>query len=296
MDSNVLCANDDQAERALHDLTDVLVAHPDQGNVWFSLMSLSEIVAPDRVKTRIDLLERFRNLYQRFGDRVRFLRSLNDNVLAECRSTGIPSAPAQVVEEDVLKAIEAGDLVGLLQEAREDWRSNKERLRERHGALALEYRKDYDESPEFRKDFAQIVPTFFSAEALNQCDDIAADLIAETEPAVSLEAVKSQHLLFPCTWTFALLARLAQYAQTISPGERRAQFPSLDAVLTPHANDFIDAEIAGTGGRCGMMITNDRGLIAKLNRLHDANLVRLQGFTVSDALAAYNPPNGRTRS
>lgn len=44
-----------------------------------------------------------------------------------------------------------------------------------------------------------------------------------------------------------------------------------------------------------MMITNDRGLIAKLNRLHDAGLIRLQAFTVSDALVAYNPPNGRVR-
>src|SRR5207253_1549218 len=91
-DSNVLRANDDDAEKKLHSLTDLLVAHPDQGNLWFSLMSLSEVVAPSSAETRIELLRRFRSLYIRFGARVRFMRSLNDNVRAECTGGPIPSA------------------------------------------------------------------------------------------------------------------------------------------------------------------------------------------------------------
>ncbi len=143
--------------------------------------------------------------------------------------------------------------------------------------------------------FAQIVPTFFSTEGLTQCDDIAGDLIAEANVSLTVETAKVRHRDHPCIWTFSLLGRLAQYAQTITGEERTARFSALQDVLTPNPNDFIDADIAGTGAHCGMMITNDRCLIAKLNRLYDANLTRLQGFTVSDALAAYNPPNGRAQ-
>ncbi len=108
--------------------------------------------------------------------------------------------------------------------------------------------------------------------------------------------MKARHLDYPCIWTFSLLARLSQYAQTIEEGERKAKFAEFADLLEAHENDFIDADIVGTGAHCGMMITNDHGLIARLNRLHDANLIWIQAFTVSDALRAYNPPNGRVRN
>jgi hypothetical protein len=294
-DSSVICANDDDAERKLHALTDLLVAHSDQGNVWFSLMTLSELIAPGSAETRVELIKRFRNLYLRFGERVRFMRSLDDNIRAECTTRRIPSKPASVVDGDVAKSIAAGDLVGLLKEGRDDWDAEKRRLREKYQNLVEKNRQQYERSADFRFAFAQCVPTYFSAEGLNQCDNIARDLIAEANPSLTLDTVKARYQDYPCIWTFSLLGRLAQYAQTITDDERKQHFPAFQDVLKPDPNDFIDADIAGTGASCGMMISNDRGLIAKLNRLYDANLIRLQAFTVSDALLAYNPPNGRVR-
>jgi hypothetical protein len=296
-DSNVFRAKDDEAERKLHALTELLVAHPDQGNVWFSLMSLSELVAPASPKTRIELLTRFRKLYLRFGDRVRFMRSLDDNIRAECTGSGFPAAIASAAADgDIAKSIAAGDLVGLLKEGHEDWRAEKKKLRERYEEYTKHHQKGYAERAEIRLAFAHSMQNFFSMDGLNQCDDIASRLIASANCSLTLDAVKARHQEYPCVWTFSLLGRLAQYAQTITDDERRRDFPSFQDVLEPHANDFIDADIAGTGARCGMMITNDRNLIAKQNKLYDAKLIRMQGFTVSDALAAYNPPNGRTRA
>ncbi len=293
-DSNVIRAKDDDAEKKLHALTEVLVAHPDQGNIWFALMSLSELIASKSAEIRIELLKRFRNLYLKFGGRVRFMRSLADNVRAECIASPFPSGIASDVDEDIVKSIEAGDLVGLLQEGHEDWLSEKTRLREKYDEFGNRDEKTYAERADIRFALAQNISTYFSFAGLEQCDDIAAELIADlgsSGSSLTLDAVKARYEDYPCIWTFSLLARLAQYAQTIPEEERERNFASFQDVLEPHPNDFIDADIAGTGAHCGMMITNDRRLIAKLNRLYDASLIRMQGFTVSDALVAYIPPN-----
>lgn len=293
-DSNVLQANDDDSERRLHALAELLIAHPDQGNIWFHTMSIAEMLAPKKAEKRIELLKRFRNLYLRFGDRVRFMRSLSDNVRAECLGTAIPSAPADTIDEDIVRSIAQGDLVGLLKEGHDDWRAEKQRLRTRYNDISTKYRKDYGTRPELRTIFEQVLPTFFSEAGVESCDDIALSLIVDANLWLPLNRMKRQYHDFPCVWTFSLLGRLAQYAQTITDEDRK-RFHGFEDVLEPHPNDFIDADIAGTGARCGMMITNDYGLIVKLNRLYDAGLSRLQAFTVNDALAAYNPPNGRAR-
>jgi len=298
-DSNVFRANDDESEKKLHALANLLIAHPGQGDFWFSLMSLSELIASSSRERRIELLKRFRNFYLKLRDRVKFMQSLEANVRAECTgSKMIPSSSASDVDDDIVKSIVAGDLVGLLKEAHEDWRSEKTRLRKKYEEHHKHGQKHYAERAEIRLEFAQSIQTYFSTEGLNQCDDFARDLIAgltSSDPSLTLDAVKARYQNYPCIWTFSLLARLAQYAQTITDEERERNFHSFDDVLRPDQNDFIDADIAGTGAHCGMMITNDHDLIAKLNRLYDANLIWMQGFTVSDVLVAYNPPNGRTR-
>ncbi len=298
-DSNVFRANDDESEKKLHALANLLIAHPGQGDFWFSLMSLSELIASSSRERRIELLKRFRNFYLKLRDRVKFMQSLEANVRAECTgSKMIPSSSASDVDDDIVKSIVAGDLVGLLKEAHEDWRSEKTRLRKKYEERCKEYQKHYAEKAEFRSEFAQSIQTYFSTKGLFWCDNLARQIITSygASPSLTLDEVKARPLDYPCIWTFSLLARLAQYAQTITEDERRKKFPAFDDVLTPHPNDFIDADIAGTGAHCGMMITNDRPLIAKLNRLYDANLIWMQGFTVSDALVAYIPPNGRTRA
>jgi hypothetical protein len=294
-DSNVIQANDNAAEERLHELTRVLIDHPDQGNIWFHTMSVAEMVAPNDYQKRIELLKRFRSLYLRFGERVRFMRSLDDNVRADCLGLGIPSAPASVIDKDIVQSIAAGELVGLLQAGHEDWREEKRRLRTRYYDSTTKHQKSYAERADLRDLFPHALASFFSANGLEWCDDIALYLIVDGNLWTPLNAVKQRHRDYPCIWTFSLLGRLAQMTQTLTDEERK-RFPEFQDVLEPHRNDFIDADIAGTGARCGMMITNDHSLIAKLNRLYDAGLIRLQGFTVYDALVAYNPPNGRVRS
>jgi len=294
-DSNVVQANDDAGEQRLHDLTALLVNHPDQGNIWFSPMTLAELVAPRSPAKRIELLRRFRNLYSRFGERVRFMRSLADSVRAECLGTGIPSAPAAVVEQDVAGSIVSGSLVGLLRDAHDDWQVEKQRLRANYDRLTERNQQSFANRADIRSALRDGLALFFSAGGLNFCDDIALDLVVDSGTWVPFEMVMRLHQNYPCIWTFSTMARLAQFAQTVSDVER-PQFHGFEDVLEPHRNDFIDADIAGTGGRCGMMITNDHSLLLKVNRLHDAGLIRLQAFTVMDTLVAYNPPNGRTRS
>jgi hypothetical protein len=291
-DSNVFSVNDADEQR-LHALTELLLNHPGQGNFWFSLMTLTEITAPADRQRRIELLKRFRNLYRRFGNRVRFMRSLEDNIKAECASRPHPSADASVVDKDTSDSIASGDLVGLLKEGYEDWRREKVKIRNKYDEYAEQSREGYAQKPEIRLTLKQVVPQYFSLNGLEQCDDIAKNLLtdaADANPSLTLDDIKTRHKDYPCIWTFALLARLAQYAFTIPDAERKQKFPSFERLLEPHPNDFIDADIAATGAHCGTMITNDRALVAKLNSLYDANLIRMQGFTVSDALIGYIPP------
>ncbi len=291
-DSNVFSV-DDAAEQRLHVLTELLLHHPGQGNFRFSLMTLTEITAPADRQRRIELLKRFRNLYLRFGNRVRFMRSLEDNIRAECANRLQPSADASVVDKDITESIASGDLVGVLKEDYENWLRKKVEIRNKYGEYAKKSRKDYAERPDIRLALEQCVPQYFSLNGLEQCDDRAKELLADAadaNPSLTLDDIKSRHRDYPCIWTFALLARLAQYAFTIPDADRKQKFASFEKLLEPHPNDFIDADIAATGAHCGTMITNDRALVAKLNSLYDADLIRMQGFTVSDALRGYIPP------
>jgi len=294
-DSNVIRASDDAADERLRTLANLLLKQPGQGHIWFTLMSLTEMVAPNDRGVRMDLLKRFRSLYSRFGDRVRFTRSLDDNVRAECTDGMAPAEAASIVDDDVLKSIAAGDLVGLLATSRDHWLEGKPRLREHYDALSAADKEKYASDERFREAFSLCIPRFFSEAGLDQCDDIAVEVLTSAAVHLRVEEAKARYREFPCVWTFSLLVRLSQYAQTIRKPGRDAHFAALADVLEPHANDFIDADIAATGGFCGMMITNDRGLIARLNRLYDAGLIRLQGFTVADALRGYTRPEASGR-
>ena len=72
---------------------------------------------------------------------------------------------------------------------------------------------------------------------------------------------------FLCLWTHALLVRLAQFAQTIPDDIRGREFPDLVQVLKPHENDLLDAYIAGCGAQCGILLTEDKGLTAKVQEV-----------------------------
>jgi hypothetical protein len=299
-DSNVIEANDPLAERRLLALSELLVEKPDRGHIWFSLTSLSELLGPSDAAMRIELLKRFQNLYRRLGDRVRFYNPKPfASVFDEWNDANPVYARVDSIDEEVTDAIKAGDLVGQLKIGREHWEADRARLWQNHANNVNKYRATYKSDPAFREAFKKSVELLRTSNALEQCDDIATQLIvtyAKRQEA-DLELAKAKSADYPCTWTYSLLVRLADYAATLTKAEWKANFAQYGRLLKSDRNDYLDAYIAATGGACGMLITNDEGLIDKLNFLHDAQpqLVRLQGITVFDALKSYNPPNGDRR-
>ncbi|WIG98362.1 hypothetical protein [Myxococcus sp. SDU36] len=300
-DSNVIRANNPVAEQKLLELTALLVEHPDQGDVWFSLLSLSEMLAPKKTARQIEVLSRFQALYKRFRDRVKFFGPGRfSSVRAEWEGDGsFLYAKAESIDECVSASIEAGELVGVLKDIRNEWDGAKESIRQAYAEKAAECRADYESDPVFREAVVAGIAQFGTESVLDLCDDIVERLLVEVlgRPVGDLLLAKKSPSDYLCTWTYALLKRLADFSVTLTEQERETNFSQYGRLLVPDHNDFFDAYIASAGAQCGMLITDDEGLIVKLNALHDAHpsLVRLQGFTVADALIAYNPPNGRKR-
>ncbi|SEN37549.1 hypothetical protein SAMN05444354_1474 [Stigmatella aurantiaca] len=300
-DSNVIRANNSLAEQKLLALTDLLVEHPDQGNVWFSLLSLSEMLGPRKASRQIEVLSRFQNLYKRFGDRVKFFGPGRfSSVRAEWEGKGsFLCTSASSIDEYVSASIAAGELVGMLKDVRDEWETSKAAMQQAYADQTAKCRAHYESDLMFREAIKTGIAQFGTENVLEQCGDIVERLLVEVlgRPAEDLSLAKENPSAYFCTWTYALLKRLADFSATLTDEERETNFAEYGRLLVPNPNDFFDAYIASAGGQCGMLITDDEGLIAKLNALHDAHpsLVRLQGFTVGDAWIAYDPPNGRKR-
>ncbi|MFP2894987.1 hypothetical protein [Corallococcus sp. 4LFB] len=298
-DSNVIRKFEPVAEQRLLALSDLLLAKPKYGHVWFSLTSLLEMLAPAEPASRIEMLTRFRSLYSRFGNRVRFFGP-GDFASVVAEWTGAHQyALVQNIDKEVAASIEAGDLVGTLKLARDDWMKQRVSLRAAYNERKNKYKAAYAANAQFRNEFNKNVAQYNTANALEQCDDVARTLIVDfaKQPPDALLKAKSDHLKYPCTWTYALLKRLADYSATLTDGQRNAEFAHLGDVLAAHPNDYLDAYIVASGGSCGMFITNDGPLIDKINFLHGGqpSLIQLQAFTVYDALHAWNPPDGDVR-
>lgn len=300
-DSNVIRANSPLAERTLFELTDLLVEHPDQGDVWFSLLSLYEMLAPRKPARQIAVLTAFQNLYRRFRERVKFFGPGRfSSIRSEWENDGrVQFAHANAIDEWVSASIANGELVPELKAAREEWEVAKAELRKEHDAKVARCKADYESEPVFREAVKAGIAQFGTENVLAVCDDIVERLLVNIleRPADDLRLAKERPSSFNCTWTYAMLTRLADFSATLTEEEREKNFKPYGRLLEFDPNDFIDAYVASFGGKCGMLITDDEGLILKLNALHDVHpsIIRLQGFTVEDAFIAYNPPNGRKR-
>jgi hypothetical protein len=288
-DSNVIRANDPASEERLLAFAERFVARPENGEIWFSLNTLSELVVAEQPAVGIDLLRRFQTLYRRLGERARFMRTLEDNIRSEVRNDGIRCETVDVVDPYVEACIKAGGLVGEMVEVNRHWRLHKAKMHCRYARQIRRYQKFYAGSDRFREQYDFEVSTFLSRRGLDQADDLVQQHINHLDLGLRLDTAKARNEVFPCLWTHALLLRLAQYAQTLPGSVRAAQFPQLSKILTPERNDVIDAEIVATGGFCGMALTLDRLLLLKVNALHDAGLIRLQALTLHDALYTYRP-------
>lgn len=295
-DSNVVDWSEAKDKKLLS-LTEKLLARPRTGNVWFSLPSLYELLAPKVAARRIELLKRFQNLYTQFGHRVRFFDlDWYSFVAAEWSNEGFRSAPANMIDKAVTASIAAGDLVGYLKTWRDTWIKDKDKIHEKHTEDVQRLSKCYESEQWFRDEFKRSIERYGTADALEQCDRLVRALIVSytQQPPEAVLVAKANHAEYPCTWTYALLARLAHYAATLTKAERELNFAHYGELLKADRNDDIDAYIAASGGMCGRLITNDRPLVQKVNFLHDASpsLIRLQAFTVDDALKQFNPVDG----
>ncbi|WP_126933701.1 hypothetical protein [Corallococcus sp. AB018] len=292
-DSNVIDPDDCRNESLLR-LVEKLLASPRSGNVWFSLPSLYEVLAPKDAGRRIELLKRFQNLYRQFGSRVRFIDfDLYSFVAAEWSGSGLRSAPASMIDDEVTASIAAGDLVGYLKTFRETWIKERTRIHEEHAERTRYLCGHYEAEQWFRDEFKRNMDLYGTENALEQCDLLAKNIIVShtKRPPDAILTAKADHVAYPCTWTYALLARLADYAATITKAERELNFARYDTLLTPDRNDLVDAYVAASGGRCGSLVTHDGVLIERINFLHDAvpSLIHLQAFTVDDALRGFDP-------
>jgi len=106
-----------------------------------------------------------------------------------------------------------------------------------------------------------------------------------------LKLAKAKPEKYLATWTFSLLVRVAQFAQTIPPTQKSVgPFGGYAKLLKSHNNDVIDATLAALGARCGFLITQNGGLHERINFLFARNVGRLQAFEFSDIEANWNPP------
>jgi hypothetical protein len=276
-------------------LAELMLSDPDTGAAWFALTSVSELLGAGKDGTSVGLLTRFRELYLRFGDRVRVFSDLKSVITAEASGQKIKGAPASGFDPAIAESIDAGRLIGLLAEARDHWLTHREKVHRFHEAGLGKHAERWEREEWFRAATTEWIRTFFSPRGLDHSDDVLAKYLRELGLSVSVETLKGDHLQFPCCWTYALLRRLADLSATLPETVVAEEFPDLVDVLRPGPNDLIDAEIAACGGQCGLIVTDDLPLARKINRLFDAHLIRLQALTVRDALNSWNPPNGRRR-
>jgi len=290
-DSNLIDKDPDRNKETI-DLAKLLISNQSSGNIWFSILSLAEILASKNAATRIELLKRFQSLYSELGDRVRFIGSnLLESVHAEWSGRGLMSAPVSAMDRDVNESIATGELVGILKTVHESWKIEKEMFCEDQSKRVRRAREEYGTNELFRGHLKKCIAAYGTTDALEQCEIIARRLIVDVanQPSESVLLARTRYEEYPCTWTFSLLIRLADYAATLTDAEWKSDFSQYGRLVEKQENDAIDAYIATAGGKFGTLITNDGGLIKKINFLHDARppLIRLRALTVEDAMAEF---------
>lgn len=295
-DSNLI-EEDPEINNETLELAKLLVSDPSNGDIWFSILSLSEVLASKDVAKRIELLKRFQSLYSELGDRVRFIGpGLLESVEAEWSGRGLRSAPVSAMDRDVNASIATGELVGILKAVHGSWKEEKERFSKDQSKRVERAREQYETNELFRKHLKECVAAYASTDALELSENIARRLIVDVanQPPESILLARTKHEAYPCTWTFSLLIRLADYAATLTAAEWKSDFSQHGRLVKKQQNDAIDAYIATAGGKFGTLITNDGALVEKINFLHGArpSLIRLRAFTVKDAMAEFKTPNG----
>jgi len=287
-----------------------LTARPEFGKLWVPWTGLQEMAATP-VSRRSEVLGVLLNLYRELGDRIVLTGELEDVIAGEwATSPHFPKGSIGQLEDELLACIRGSGAGTQLDKMGRDFAAWRLKQRARHDRLLRKWTKKYsaDEARAAKKSRSG-KPTLRSAigaaldkarqpsELYEFCDDLAAQLIKEyagRDPVGGLKLAKAEPEKFLATWTFPLMVRVAQFAQTIPPSLRStAPFGGYAKLLKSDENDIIDATLAALGARCGFLITQDAGLRERINFLFARNVGRLQAFEFSDVEANWNPPIGR---
>jgi len=295
--------------RRLALFTHRLTARQEFGKVWVPWTALQEMAATPDPKRR-DVLGVLLNLYRELGDRILLTGELNDMIAGEW-ATPPHAASCSVgnLEGELLACIRGNGAGTKLDQLGRDFAAWRVKQRAQYVELMAKWTKRYldDETrvateselkkPTFREAIAAALDKAREpAELYEFCDDLAGQLIedyAQQDPTEGLKAAKAKPEKYLATWTFSLMVRIAQFAQTVPKRERSAgPFGGYAKLLRSHENDIIDATLAALGARCGFLITQDGDLRERTNFLFARKVGRLQAFEFSDIEASWHPPNG----
>jgi hypothetical protein len=274
-----------------------MTARPEYGRAhvpWVCLMELAAAPNPERQAHLGVLL----NLRLELGDRLSVTGNLENSIAREWEE---PRTSATVrwdfLEPELVECVRTGGAGTKLDAAGEDFRRWREEHHQWHAEAAEEMQAKYREEPGFRRALQHLLTNGTREEMLGYCDDIVGRYVSEAtgrEKDDAIAIAKSNPDRYWVTWTYAVLVRFAQYAQTIPSDERaRGPFGGYGRMLRDDKNDFNDAQLAAVGGPCGMLITEDRGLRERINFLQRRGFLRLQAFNFSDAEANWHEPGWR---
>jgi hypothetical protein len=281
----------DRLARQIHKMT----ARDEYGRAWIPWTAFEEMAATPDPKRR-DVLGVLVNLHRELEDRILLTGDL-EHVIAGEWSDPPHSASLSLgqLDGDLLACVRgngAGTILDAHGHGFTNWRKQRH---EDYEAKTEKWRSKYFENENTRRALAMALENVRHPEIFEFCDDIAGQLIeqfAKREKEEGLKLAKATQENYLSTWTFALLVRIAQFAQTLPTAERaKGPFGAYARLLKPDENDTIDATIAALGARCGFLITEDGVMRERINFLHGRKVCRLQAMGFSDIEANWHPPN-----
>ncbi|MFE8601771.1 hypothetical protein [Archangium violaceum] len=298
VDTNVInwALDDHEYLRRLIDLLMRMTARPEYGKCWFALTSLVELLQTSKLARRTQLLECLLYVCGHLKDRIQFFAPLQTVLEGEWEDPPItPTAKVVQVDPAIRRAIATGALGGTKLEEftieNIEWRKKQ---KTNYQSDVSEWKRRYQSESVFRESVDDALKNFDAPRGFGFCDDIAAQVVASLprHPSDALEKALTNPSRYRSTWTFALLVRLSQFAQTLPDDVKAREFGEYGDTLRAHLNDVADAAIAAVGASCGILITEDECLRERLNLLHDRGLGRTQGFSMEFLAKSWYPPNG----
>ena len=285
----------DRLARQIHKMT----SRPELGNAWIPMTALEEMAATPKPQ-RPQVLGVLLSLYRELGDRIMVTGSLAQKVAGEWAEPPYsPSLSLGVLEEDLVACVRGSGTGTLIDKLGADFASWRAARHAKQQKLRAAWTARYQAEEILRQGISAALEKCREPSELYEfCDDLAGSLIeteTDRERRIGLALAKATPERYLCTWTFALLARMAQFAQTVPTEERtRGTLGGYAKLLKSDDNDTIDATLAALGAHCGFIITEDAGLRERITFLHGRRVCRFQALNFQDVEANWHLPGARS--